>query len=278
MAESFDHYGLAVTNVLFWKGGTEAPALFPVPENLNAKAIFDPNVDYMYVNEIEFKNWIAPVLRVNIGKDLDCNTKKCWYNSKCAAVNKVQLELKFKLGVMLAKEQTIEINLEDYLVDSYEFDIKDKDGKDVERCYIPIFVLDAGQRVDAFDAWFLGNMFLNRYFIINDAEGSSSTSDPKRYPLVGIYDKVNPQVPKDNDFKPPDMPVDPMNPKDGKDGQGSKDGQASGGSGAGTKTDTDPLKPRPTEDDDSGMGAGWVIFILLIIFGGLGAVYKFFGE
>jgi len=26
------------------------------------------------------------------------------------------------------------------------------------------------------------------------------------------------------------------------------------------------------------MGAGWVIFILLIIFGGLGALYHFYGD
>ena len=131
---------------------------------------------------------------------------------------------------------------------------------DEDHCYIPIFVSNAGQRVDAFDAWFLGNMFLNRYYVINDSEGSSKVLSPPRYPLVGIYDKVNPQVPKDSDVKPPPMPenLDPFKPKDGSK---DKTGGSSTDTKTGDKTDADT--------DSGGMGAGWVILILLLIFGGL---------
>jgi hypothetical protein len=34
-------------------------------------------------------------------------------------------------------------------------------------------------------------MFLDRYFVINNAEGIRMGADPK-YPMVGIHDKKNP--------------------------------------------------------------------------------------
>lgn len=89
-AESFDHFGLAVTQVQFWKGGSEFEAKYPIPENVNAKGIFDPSVDYMYVNELEFKNWIAPILTINLlATGIDCeNTKgdmkSCFWRKPCS--------------------------------------------------------------------------------------------------------------------------------------------------------------------------------------------------
>ena len=71
-------------------------------------------------------------------------------------------------------------------------------------------------------------------------------------PRIGIYDKVNPQV-----FVPNGMP-------DRNGGSGGSGGDAGGG--------TIPAA------ESGGLGAGWVIFILLIIFGGLGALYHFKGK
>jgi len=119
-------------------------------------------------------------------------------------------------------------------------------------------------------------MFLDRYFVINDSEGSSKTISPPRYPLIGIYDKVNPQVPADNSIRPPPMP-DNLNPLDPKDGSGSKDTIPTDGNTDNTPKTDDPTKTDP-DADSGGMGAGWVIFILLLIFGGLAGVWKVFGE
>jgi len=88
-------------------------------------------------------------------------------------------------------------------------------------------------------------MFLDRYFVVHDTENINQTDDiPKRImPRIGIYDKINPQVGKTNPHMPDEEDIDPVNP-------GSVGG---------------------------GLGAGWVILILVLIAGALGAVYKFFG-
>lgn len=154
------------------------------------------------------------------------------------------MTLLFKLGLKTEEAYDISIKIEDYLVD--EVDIGGKEGNN--RCYIPIFVADAGQQKEVFNTWFLGNMFLDNYFVVHDVENVRETDDMslRVLPRIGIYDKKNPKVwtPFGPDVKPKPQPVGP----------------------------TDPT------GESGGMGAGWVIFILLLILGAIGGVYKFFGE
>lgn len=100
--------------------------------------------------------------------------------------------MKFKLGHKVAREQDIEINLEDYLVNSADLGITQEKRGAAQKCYLPIFVANPGQDSNAYNVWWLGNMFMDRYFIINNSEGADPKADPPVYPLVGIYDKVNP--------------------------------------------------------------------------------------
>ena len=141
--------------------------------------------------------------------------------------------------------------IEDYLVDSADLGIQNE-----SKCYIPIFVSDPGQRSDVFNAWFLGNMFLDNYFVVHDVENVKVSDDIKvrRFPRIGIYDKKNPQAAKAVDKD--DKVIIPTDPSDD------------------TKTGGDSKLPT----DEGGLGAGWVIFILLLIFGGLGGIYFFFGD
>ena len=56
--------------------------------------------------------------------------------------------------------------MENYLVKGSEL------GQTDDRCFLPIFVINPDQNVDAALTWFLGNMFMDRYFIINNFENA----------------------------------------------------------------------------------------------------------
>jgi len=82
-------------------------------------------------------------------------------------------------------EVEIDLNLEDYW-----FDAKSPFDDTKDACYIPIFVSDARQEFAVFRTWFLGNMFMDKYFIINDMSNALNqeyTEDHR--PRVGIYKK-----------------------------------------------------------------------------------------
>jgi len=49
--------------------------------------------------------------------------------------------------------------------------------------------MDPDRNKQAATMWFLGNMFMDRYFIINDYEGVVSS---KIKPKIGVYDKWDP--------------------------------------------------------------------------------------
>ena len=55
----------------------------------------------------------------------------------------------------------------------------------------------------------------------------------------------------------------------------STDSSKTGNTGDGT---VDTKTGDEASDDDGGMGAGWVILILILVFGSLGAVWHFFGD
>jgi len=123
----------------------------------------------MYVNEFEFSKFIAPALYITYHSPLNCEDLHCyWPKETCSSVKTKYgkgVSLIFKLGLKTEEAYDIKINIEDYLVDSADL------GETKEtRCYIPIFVADAGQIKEVFNTWFLGNMFLDNYFVVHDVE------------------------------------------------------------------------------------------------------------
>ena len=69
--------------------------------------------------------------------------------------------------------------------------------------------------------------------------------------------------------------INPVDPKDGSKDKDTNGGTPTDGNTDNTQKTDDPTNP---DGDSGGMGAGWVILILLIIFGGLAGVWKVFGE
>ena len=148
--------------------------------------------------------------------------------------------------------------MENYLVKGSEI------GSTDDRCYLPIFVSQPGKNPISVNTWFLGSMFMDRYFIVNDFEGVFKSSSPTAniMPRIGVYDK----------WHPDNRPHRPA----GKDGENTAN---TGGAADGSKDrDDGPIpNPLPTGGSD-GIGAFWTIFLILFFFGGAGVLIKFFGK
>jgi len=80
---SFNAWNVPVSNSFFQLGESIHPFL-----EFNAKAIFDPQVDHMYVNGMEFENLIAPVIRTMYGDDITCTANDCYFMKPCETVIK----------------------------------------------------------------------------------------------------------------------------------------------------------------------------------------------
>jgi len=76
--------------------------------------------------------------------------------------------------------------LEDYVVDGKDV------GMEENVCYLPIFVFNPGQDITAMRTWFLGSMFLDKYFVVNNNENARKVEGEVggEYPVIGIYDKM----------------------------------------------------------------------------------------
>jgi len=85
---------------------------------------------------------------------------------KCDDVRKKfgSTSLRFNLGPKdnLDEQVNIHIYLESYLVHGPYL------GASEDTCFLPIFVISPGSDSLLAKTWFLGNMFMDRYFIIND--------------------------------------------------------------------------------------------------------------
>lgn len=82
--------------------------MYPFTEFL-ANAIFDPQVDYMYVNQIEFDQFIQPILTTVYGKDLTCTENNCYFNSSCNSVTPMELGLYFSISALDSHYYQIEV-------------------------------------------------------------------------------------------------------------------------------------------------------------------------
>jgi len=125
-------------------------------------------------------------------------------------------------------------------------------------------VINPDQNKDAANTWFLGNMFMDRYFIINDYElhTSSKTGTAK----LGIYDKWHPI---NGNWKPEGTPDRraPLLP-DGKHHEGD--------SGVINPVVVDPTEETKSgNEDEEGSSAFGVIFGIGITIMVIGAIIYF---
>ena len=73
----------------------------------------------------------------------------------------------------------IKIRIEDYLVPGSRLGNKD------DTCYLPIFQSEPKNDQDSFDMWFLGNMFMDANYVVNEVD----TTHPDKPLKIGIMPK-----------------------------------------------------------------------------------------
>jgi len=105
--------------------------------------------------------------------------------------------------------------------------------------------MDPDQSTDASLTWFLGNMFLDRYYVIHDWEHGIKADNIM--PRIGVYDKWDPN---NKPWRPvDDDPVDPV----------------------------DPINP-PAPEEGGGAGTFWTIFLILFFLGLAAVLIKLYGR
>ena len=129
---------------------------------------------------------------------------------------------------------------------------------------MPIFVINPGQSSEAALTWFLGNMFMDRYFITNNFESAIPAGVR---PLIGVYDKWHPENGNQRPEKIIPGPAD--NTKGGSDSAAGKEGNDVPEAQPGSKTIDNP---------HDGSGTFWAIFLTLFFFAVVFVIIKFYGA
>lgn len=91
----------------------------------------------MYVNELEFDNFIAPVLSNIYGPAINCTLNDCHFHTTCDKVKREGTGLYFSIASEMSHYVQINVMLEDYLIDG-----RKQWDQDEDVCYLPIFVVD----------------------------------------------------------------------------------------------------------------------------------------
>lgn len=136
----------------------------------------------MYVFEAQFEEIITPAIKKIYNENIECTPKNCHFKSACSLVVTNNVTLNFILGKKDGnKGYPVSINIEDHLVPGTVF------GEDKNICYFPIFLMDPQvDTMQIFD-WYLGNMFLNKYFVVNDM--TPYEKDASALPTISLFDK-----------------------------------------------------------------------------------------
>jgi len=111
----WNYWKSPVTISYFRTSPDKGNKMYPFTE-FQANAIFDPSVDYMYVNQIEFDQFMQPILSTVYGDALTCNENNCYFQSSCDKVVRHELGLYFSISSLGAHYYQIQIQLEDYLI------------------------------------------------------------------------------------------------------------------------------------------------------------------
>jgi hypothetical protein len=75
---------------------TSNEALYPF-DTFKTQALFDPQVDYIYINKLTFDNFLQPVLKTIYMDDIVCSDTECHFETSCDRVQKKGVELMFQL-------------------------------------------------------------------------------------------------------------------------------------------------------------------------------------
>ena len=92
VSDVFIDYG---KTILSDKGTYEQENHVPVPE-IETQALFDPQLDYLYVTKDEFLNKIKPVIK-QVYPEINCkdDTNTCFWSSPCRMVKRQEMKLSF---------------------------------------------------------------------------------------------------------------------------------------------------------------------------------------
>ena len=123
---------------------------------------------------------------------ITCTANDCYFSNHCWEVkqNHQHPSIYMALGNQgdsLGRKAIIELDLDQYLIMGSEL------GKSDDVCFFPIFVVNPDNNEEAKNTWFLGNMFMDKYFIINNYERVYKSASNNVSPIISIYDKTNPK-------------------------------------------------------------------------------------
>jgi hypothetical protein len=128
---------------------------------------------------------LVPKIKNIYGDSIKCGDDYCSFTTPCKEVTLKNTTIQFNFGSEIGLNPGIDISLylERYLVDGAKLGYKDR------RCFLPIFTFNA--RSDTFryeqNLWYLGNMFLDKYYVIND--NHIRLLDILKPPRIGIMKK-----------------------------------------------------------------------------------------
>ena len=119
-------------------------------------------------------------------------------------------------------------------------------------------MINPDQSQDAAMTWFLGNMFMDRYFIVNNYDRAIKRANIM--PTIGIYDKWHPS---NGNWRPEQIDPLPVTPPSDNSGGASN---------------IPENKDKDIDEPHDGSGTFWAIFLVLLFFGLIFVVIKFCGT
>jgi hypothetical protein len=97
VTQDWDYWKSPVNISYFRTSPKKGNKMYPFTE-FQAAAIFDPSVDYMYVNQIEFDQFMQPILMAVYGEHgLNCTENFCYFAQSCANAPRMELSLYFSI-------------------------------------------------------------------------------------------------------------------------------------------------------------------------------------
>ncbi len=143
------------------------------------KVLFDMQLPYLYLPEYDFTSLQIAMAQFNL--NIICSSSKnyCKFEQQCSDVNFATWYLKFSLfDDVTGNTYSIPVT-KNYMISG------DQLGDSANTCYLPVFKSDQGAQ----DTWFVGNLFLNYFYIVFDM--SPFDEQAKDYIQVGVA-PINP--------------------------------------------------------------------------------------
>lgn len=146
-----------------------------------------------------------PALQSIYNDSISCTTEACAFKTPCEQVPRKNVSLSLSLGPAssLQERLSVSVDIEKYLLSGSVINMTHTD------CYFPIFLKESKDNLGVLTTWFLGNMFMDKYLIVNDMAQFDDEGEDKSIPFtIGLYEKPH-IVPSHNDDG---SRIDPVNP------------------------------------------------------------------